>query len=106
MATELKVGRLLDASAPLPGRDAIHVPVVPVRSAEWLAPGCKVGLCEGRVDRVESGVPPVGVVDPFLSDAVPPETPFWLFLFPGTVTDVRHVWTHPAFARPAVKAGG
>lgn len=37
MATEPKVGETIPADQSLPGRDAIRVPVVPVRSAEWLA---------------------------------------------------------------------
>jgi hypothetical protein len=83
----------------LPGddarRDAVHIAVAPVVAAARLLPGQHVGFLEdGRAGASEK---PIGVVDPYLSEAVLPGQRFWLFLYPGTVTSLRHVWTHPAF---------
>ena len=76
---ETKVGEL---ASPDHKRDAIHVPVVPMRAVGVLQPG----------QRLRDGV-----VDPFLREPVQPGQWFYLFLFPGTVTSLRHVWTHPGF---------
>jgi hypothetical protein len=76
-------------------RDAVHVAVAPVGAAEQLEPGEHIGLSEdGRASTDEK---PIGVVDPFLRSSLPSGQRFWLFLFPGTITSFRHVWTHPAF---------
>ena len=88
-------------------RDAIHIAVAPVTAAQRLAPGQHVGLVkEGNLELVGPCDRPVGVVDPFLREDVQPGQRFWLFMYPNTITSLRHVWTHPAFAPrvPAVAA--
>jgi hypothetical protein len=83
-------------------RDAIHIAIAPVTAAERLMPGQHVGLI--REDNLELVGPcdrTIGIVDPFLSDKVEPGQRFWLFLYPGTIAGLRHVWTHPAFATAA-----
>lgn len=83
-------------------RDAIHIAVAPVTAAERLAPGQHVGLVqEGNTELVGSCDHNIGIVDPFLAEGVEPGQRFWLFLYPGTITGLRHVWTHPAFATAA-----
>jgi hypothetical protein len=83
-------------------RDAIHIAVAPVTAAERLAPGQHVGLIrEGGTELVGPCEQPIGIVDPFLAGAVEPGQRFWLFLYPGTVTSLRHIWTHPAFTAAA-----
>lgn len=83
----------------LPGpdarRDAVHVAVAPVEAAEELQPGQHIGLIDNKAHGNHPS--PVGVVDPFLSTVVNLGERFWLFLYPNTVTSLRHVWTHPAF---------
>jgi hypothetical protein len=83
-------------------RDAIHIAVAPVTAVGRLAPGQHVGLLrEDDPEQVGQCDRPIGVVDPFLTSAVEPGRRFWLFLYPGTITGLRHVWTHPAFAKAA-----
>ena len=77
-------------------RDAIHVAVAPVTAGQRLQPGQHVGLDADR--RATSGYPRIGIVDPFLIDDVEEGQEFWLCLYPNTITGLRHVWTHPAFA--------
>lgn len=78
-------------------RDAIHVAVAPVEAAHNLSPGARVQL--NHEGRAATGSSPVGIVDPFLREPVSKGEKFWLFLFPGTVTSLRHEWEHPAFTQ-------
>jgi hypothetical protein len=83
-------------------RDAIHIAVAPVTAAARLAPGQHVGLVQkGNLELVGPCDRNIGVVDPFLTAAVESGQRFWLFLYPGTITGLRHVWTHPAFTTAA-----
>lgn len=83
-------------------RDAIHIAIAPVTAAERLTPGQHVGLVKrGNLELVGPCDRAIGVVDPFLTEDVEPGQRFWLFLYPGTITGLRHVWTHPAFTAAA-----
>lgn len=76
-------------------RDAIHLAVEPVIAGQNLKPGQHVGFMPDR--RVGVGYDPVGIVDPFLKTPVKEGERFWLLVYPGQITSLRHVWTHPAF---------
>lgn len=81
-------------------RDAIHIAVAPVIAGCLLNPGDAVGLIgpAGDMELVgPAGNHNIGIVDPFLTAGVQPGQRFWLFLFPNTITGLRHVWQHPAF---------
>ena len=96
--TQQTIGKLLPEDAQ---RDAIHIAVAPIVACERLSPGEHVGLDEsgcGRVSRSVAG--PVGIVDPYLTAPVEPGQRFWLFLYPNTITSLRHQWEHPAFKAP------
>lgn len=75
-------------------RDAIHVAVIPGIAGEYLPPGRRVYEVDGEYYKSLSGP---GIVDPFLMCGVSKGDRFWLCLLPGTVTGMKHHWTHPAF---------
>lgn len=94
MAGEAKLGERPPEGA---GRDAVHVACIPAVADVTLLPS-------GMVRRHHNGrygysliEDAVGIVDPFLADVVRPGEAFWLCLFPGTVTGMKHQWAHPAF---------
>lgn len=79
-------------------RDAIHVAIVPVTSDEVLYAAQHVGLVKGTLDKVTPSVAPhIGIVDPFWKGPVYPGSRFYMVLFQGSITSLRHDWTHPAF---------
>lgn len=104
MSDTAKLGQIHDTPQ---GRDAVHVAVAPVVAAQILKPGDHIGLVPGSVDEVmqpNDVVPAIGVVDPFLKGYVAVGQRFFLFLYPQTITGLRHVWSHPAFAEGAAPA--
>ena len=96
-----KLGELVTGPA---GRDAVHVAVMSVEAGERLAPRTPVlvGVQDGKAYEWD-WVGSVGIVDPFLGNAVEKGQRFWLCLWPGTITSLRHVWSHPAFDAVARK---
>ena len=84
------------------GRDAVHFAVAPVIAKGFLRAAERVKLVPGTTDTVMAwnydDEPPVGIIDPFLDcHYVTDGDRCWLFLFPSTITGLRHEWTHPAF---------
>lgn len=83
-------------------RDAIHIAVAPVVATERLNPGQHIGFCNDT-DTIHvcaiatNAINAIGIVDPFLTGGVQKGDQFWMFLFPQTITSLRHDWTHPAF---------
>jgi hypothetical protein len=81
-------------------RDAIHIAIAPVVASMTLDPGDHVWLtAEGQAAKRTGtkNVDTVGVVDPFYDTVVLKGEKFWLFLYPNSITNLRHVWEHPAF---------
>lgn len=92
-----KLGGLLDPDSEHI-RDAVHVAVYPAVAAEPLRPGEHVGLTKGGL--ASSHVKKlIGIVDPFLPEGTVVDfgEHFWLCLYPGSITSLRHLWDHPAF---------
>lgn len=89
----IQIGRLIEGPA---DRDAIHIAVAPVTAGpEALRPGMHVGLSKEGCAIFSTH--PIGVVDPYLQRFVSPGEQFWLFLYPSTITGMRHSWRHPSF---------
>lgn len=74
------IGTILERNV---GRDAIHIAILPMLATRVMKPG----------ERLKDGI-----VDPYLEESVQPGQYYFLFLYPGTVTGLRHVWTHPSFS--------
>lgn len=86
-------------------RDAMHFAVAPVVAHHRLDPGTDVAVTEGRAYSIIRDRGAVGIVDPFLQKEVEEGEQFWLFLYPNTITGLRHMWTHPAFKTKAPNVG-
>ena len=80
-------------------RDAIHVAVVPMIASEMLRPAQRIGVLGDGIAGPSGKI--TGIVDPYLTDVVPKGSAFWMCLLPGTVTGMRHHWSHPDFNGPA-----
>jgi hypothetical protein len=91
VTTEL-VGNLLE---PTVQKDAVHFAVIPMEAIERLSPGQRVGKDDHG--HISGSQPHIGIVDPFLTKPVLAGQRCFLFLFPNTITSLRHEWTHPAF---------
>lgn len=90
---QTSVGEILTQDA---RRDAIHFAVAPVVAADDIRAGGHVGLLPDG--RASCGVATqIGIADPFLPRDIKAGERFWLFLYPNTITTLRHVWEHPAF---------
>lgn len=89
----LKIGSIITGEQ---HKDAVHMAVAPVTAATDLEPGQHIG-----VNIFGHGDPEVarriGIVDPFLMTGPRKGERFWLFLYPGSITSLRHEWTHAAF---------
>lgn len=92
MKNDPKIGHIIDTPQT---KDAIHVAIAPVEAATDFYPGQHVGLSPSGT--ACSAVAPIGIVDPFLKNKVMKGDWFWVFLYPNTITSLRHDWTHPAF---------
>lgn len=98
MSLQENIGKLITTDD-LFKKDAIHIAVAPVIAMDILYPGAPLGFSEpGNTQKVEvNRVNSIGIVDPFLPSPVKEGEKFFMFLFPNTITGLRHDWNHPAF---------
>jgi len=90
---ELGIGKIITEKQ---ARDAIHVPVMPVTLPpnEYWSPGQWVSFLNGKLVKTKTDA--IGIIDPFLKENWLREgTQVWIFLFPGSITSLRHDWSHP-----------
>lgn len=92
----LKLGQIIEPDR-IAERDATHIAVAPVVAGMCLMPGSRVLLADDKA--MQTTRQGIGVVDPYLKITVEKGERFWLFLYPGTITGLRHQWEHPAFAQ-------
>lgn len=84
-----KIGQMLDGPGP---KDAIHIAIVPVCLGEDMEPGQHIRVVGGKAYRADGCA--IGMVDPFLESMYLPEDSWVnMFLFPETITDLRHEWS-------------
>lgn len=75
-------------------RDATHIAVLPVIIHKEMVPGTRVSVNGDYTSLIGQ---PIGIIDPFLPQKpIPVGTCVWLFMFPNTVTNLRHDWSHPS----------
>lgn len=93
MASTYKVGEVIK-DAVLPGRDAIHVAVLPMYAGAALEPGAKVAPAYSGSYHAVASFPEraIGIVDPFLGRALKAGEKFLVFMFPDTTHGLRHTW--------------
>jgi hypothetical protein len=91
----VKLGRIIKGDNA--GRDAVHIAIAPVRAAQILQPGERIGFVDEDQLLVGRVTDYVGIVDPFMGKPVMPGQDFYMCLFPGTTTSLTHVWKHPSF---------
>lgn len=97
-----QLGKLLQ---PDDKRDAIHIAVAPmICSDDEVRPGQHVGLTEADDHAGTTAEKKIGIVDPFLTQIVLKGQRFWLFLYPNTITSLRHDWHHPAFEGDVIES--
>lgn len=95
MSDKVQVGKLITDDA---FRDAVHVAIAPVVAVEPMNPGQAIGfVTDGDTEHVGVVARTVGIVDPYLKQQIKKGDRFYMWLFPNTVTSLRHQWTHPAF---------
>lgn len=105
---DIKLGEIIKGKAE---RDAVHIAVVPLIAGKDLWKGNVVKLSltdkETALDGEYNSGEAIGIVDPFLNDyQVPKGAKFWCYLFPNSVTGMRHHWQHPILDKPPVALSG
>ncbi len=90
--TVTRIGKKLEGIAE---RDAIHIAVYPVTVAtERLSPGQSVIIQDGKAYPCAKERR-MAIIDPFINGFVLQGERCFVFMLPGSITGLRHDWTHP-----------
>ena len=94
----MKLGQLIQGN---PGRDAVHIAIMPVTAGFEHEPGDSVAVIWGGDGFVTTLLnDSIGIIDPFLDTTVKQGEQCYLCLYPDSITDLRHVWSHPKVRIP------
>lgn len=96
--TQNKIGKTFTEAE----RDAIHIAVLPAIAEHNFMPGDHVGYKGGKA---VAGWEPIGIIDPFIEKVLPGQKCF-IFLYPNTITTLRHQWTHPSIPDDGIETVG
>lgn len=101
------MGKILPDDFPVGTRDAVHVAVIAATAGQTLWAGEDVCYENGIGNTVANteGGKNIGIVDPYLERKVSPGQKFWLFLYPRTITTLKHHWEHPDFKEETAPVG-
>lgn len=102
MSENLNLGQLINGKQE---KDAVHIAVVPVVAGEDLSPGQHVGILSNDEEII---VGPInnknsGIIDPFLKQKILKNQKCWMFMYPGSITSLRHDWQHPALCKTEIE---
>lgn len=78
-------------------RDAVHIAIAPVIAGEKLLPNQDIGLSSDG--KAVLNAEHIGKVDPLLDLPVKQGQKFYMWLYPNTITSLRHNWDHPLFPK-------
>lgn len=98
MSDTLKIGKIITEPQK---KDAVHMAIAPCEAMHDMRPGQQVKVENGKASPIQGKG--IGIVDPFLSTGPCTGDKFWVFLYPGSITSLRHDWTHPDFALEPTK---
>ncbi len=74
------------------GRDAEHVAIIGVVAGELLKPGQHISITPAM--RAVSNGHKIAIVDPFLTEDIQAGQSCYAVMYPGTVSNLHHAWTH------------
>jgi hypothetical protein len=84
------------------GRDAVHVAIISMQAKHGFRYHAGLAVDNQGNQVLATDESAVGIIDPFLFDGEYVDQGGWFYVYlkPGTISSLKHVWTHPAFPDP------